>query len=522
MNKIKAILFDVDDTIYSHKLKRIPELTKKTLRALKEKGYYLGVCTSRFPREFYSLPQDDFKLFDMIIAGTGSIYIQNDEIIRVEKIEQDSVNRYMNYFKKNPDICYLWTELNGNCYFNKEPHERTKNHHSSWSGGCPEIKEYNGEELCNIIYYYVSDTQTQEIIDLADEGSLERWDSCGHLNPKGINKAYGLKNFCKHFNLSLDEIVCFGDGKNDISMIEMAGIGIAVGNGHEELKQHADYVCESIENGGIYHMCVELGLIEPIDTKIFFFDIDSTTYLHRIHDNPASTKLAFKKLKENGYKLYICTSRSYEEMSELPKDFLDVMDGIACLGGAHLILDGKHQMITMDHDEVKQVLQYLDEKNIIYRYCTSDGHGYLNRFDQEKHDLFYRLYQMVPPIKKYENEEVTHILYYVKDEEDVKKTNEILKNSSVVRLNLSSEATPYNIDKASAIENVVKHYGYTLENAVSFGDGRNDISMLLAAGIGIAMGNAHEDCKNIADYVTDAIDEDGLYNACVRFKWIEK
>ncbi len=262
MNKIKAILFDVDDTIYSHKLGKIPELTKKTLRALKDKGYYLGVCTSRFPREFYSLPQDDFKLFDMIIAGTGSIYIQNDEIVHVEKIERDSIQRYMDYFKKNPDICYLWTQLDGNCFFNKEPHERTKIHHSAWSGGCPTIKEYNGEELCNIIYYYVSDSQTQEIIKLADEGSLERWDNCGHLNPKGINKAFGLKNFCEHFNLSLDEVICFGDGRNDISMLEAAGIGIAMGNAHIDCKNIADYVTNNIDEDGLYNACVHFKWIE--------------------------------------------------------------------------------------------------------------------------------------------------------------------------------------------------------------------------------------------------------------------
>lgn len=520
MKNIKAILFDVDDTIYSHKLGRIPELTKKTLQALKDKGYYLGVCTSRFPREFYSLPQEDFKLFDMIIAGTGSIYIQKDEIIHVDKIEKESVMKYMEYFKKNPDICYLWTQLDGNCYFNKEPHERTKIHHSAWSGGCPTIKKWNGEELCNIIYYYVNDKQSEELIELADKGSLERWGNCGHLNPKGINKAYGVQNFCKHFNITPDEIICFGDGHNDISMIEMAGIGIAVGNGHEELKKHADYVCGNIENGGIYQICVKLGLIEPIESKVFFFDIDSTTYIHRIHDNPESTKLAFKKLREKGYKLYICTSRSYEEMRELPKHFLDAMDGIACLGGAHLILDGKHEMITMDHEEVKNVLNYLDEKGIVYRYCTSEGHGYLNKFDQDKCDLFYRLYQMVPPIKKYENEKITHILYYINSDEDKKNTNEILKNSSVVRLNVASEATAKGISKASAIEHITKHYGYTLDNCVAFGDGRNDISMLEAAGIGIAMGNAHDDVKAIADYVTNAIDEDGLYNACVHFGWI--
>ena len=521
MKKMKAILFDVDDTIYSHKLKRIPELTKYTIKKLKENGYILGLCTSRFPREFQSLPNDIFDDFDLVIADTGGIILKDNKIIHIESMNKEDIDQCIQYLDKQKNMFYLWVPVDGQPHFSSEPSEHLRQHNISWSGYCPTVQKYHNEPLTNILFFDADENQMNEIIEMVGRESVENWGTSGHINPKGINKAYGLQYFCNYFHLSLDEVVCFGDGRNDITMIENAGIGIAVGNAHQKLKKHADYVCDTIENGGIYDICVKLGFIEPIDTKIFFFDIDSTTYIHRIHDNPESTKLAFKKLRENGYKLYICTSRSYEEMKELPKHFLDAMDGIACLGGAHLILDGKHEMTTMDHEEAKNVLNYLDEKGVVYRYCTNDAHGYLNQFDQDKCDLFYRLYQMVPPIKKYENEEVTHILYYVNSEEDKKNTNEMLKNSSVVRLNVASEATAKGISKASAIEHIAKHYGYTLRNCVAFGDGRNDISMLEAAGIGIAMGNAHDDVKVIADYVTDHIEEDGLYNACVHFGWIQ-
>lgn len=522
MNKIKAILFDVDDTIYSHKLGRIPELTKKTIQLLKDKGYILGVCTSRFPREFYSLPQEDFKLFDMIIAGTGSIYIQNDKIIQVEKIEKDSVLKYMEYFKKNPDICYLWTKLDGDCYFNKEPHERTKKHHASWSGGCPTIKEWNGEDLCNIIYYYVTDKQTEEIIQLADEGSLERWSNCGHLNPKGINKSYGVQNFCKYFNITPDEIICFGDGHNDISMIEMAGIGIAVGNGHDELKKHADYVSDSIENGGIYTMCVQLGLIEPIDSKVFFFDIDGTTYRHDIHACPESTIHTLKQLRENGNKLCVCTSRNAEEMINLPKEFLGLFDGIIHLAGGYIHLDDQDFSFEVDSNDVKNAVDYLNENKIPYRYVTKELHGYLYHSTEFVRGLFNHQYNMIPPEKEYENEPVIHFQYYPFNEQQNHDLINIIQHSKITHLKFSHEVTQYNLDKSTAIQFVAKHYGYNRENTVAFGDGFNDVTMLESAQIGIAMGNGCDLAKNASDYVTDSIDQDGLYKACLHFGWINE
>jgi len=56
---------------------------------------------------------------------------------------------------------------------------------------------------------------------------------------------------------------------------------------------------------------------------------------------------------------------------------------------------------------------------------------------------------------------------------------------------------------------------------MAFGDGGNDISMLRHAGIGIAMGNAKDDVKAVADYVTDNVDEDGIMKALRHFNVIE-
>ena len=71
--------------------------------------------------------------------------------------------------------------------------------------------------------------------------------------------------------------------------------------------------------------------------------------------------------------------------------------------------------------------------------------------------------------------------------------------------------------KAQGIERFLKHYGWDRSQAISFGDGGNDVDMLEYTGIGVAMGNATEEPKRVADYVTDDVDHDGIMNALRHF-----
>ena len=262
-NKIKAFLFDIDDTLYSHQLNKVPELTQYTIQQLKNKGYILGVCSSRFPREFYSLPKDLFEPFQLVIADTGGIILENGQIIHVETMIKEDIDKYIHYLNQQENMYYLWVPTNGEPHFSKEPSEHLRQHHINWSGKCPSIHQYHNESLTNILFYNANENQMKEIIEMVGRESVENWTTSGHINPKGINKAFGLEYFCHHFDLKLEEVVCFGDGRNDITMIENAGIGVAVGNSHEKLKQFADYVCGNIEDGGIYTFCVDHHFIDP-------------------------------------------------------------------------------------------------------------------------------------------------------------------------------------------------------------------------------------------------------------------
>ena len=66
-----------------------------------------------------------------------------------------------------------------------------------------------------------------------------------HITDNDVNKAKGLKKAAEMINTRLNEIVSIGDGRNDISMLEETGYGIALNNAPEELKRVADYVTKN-------------------------------------------------------------------------------------------------------------------------------------------------------------------------------------------------------------------------------------------------------------------------------------
>ena len=76
---------------------------------------------------------------------------------------------------------------------------------------------------------------------------------------------------------------------------------------------------------------------------------------------------------------------------------------------------------------------------------------------------------------------------------------------------------PEAVSKASAIERMLGLLGLDRSQAIAFGDEENDLEMFGAVDYTVAMGNAIDALKQTATYVTDNVDEDGIYNACRYF-----
>lgn len=80
-----------------------------------------------------------------------------------------------------------------------------------------------------------------------------------------------------------------------------------------------------------------------------------------------------------------------------------------------------------------------------------------------------------------------------------------------------TDITAAQADKGKGLQALADYLGLNIDETMAFGDGGNDISIIKKAGIGVAMGNAGDNLKEVADYITTSVDEDGVKNALVHF-----
>ena len=87
------------------------------------------------------------------------------------------------------------------------------------------------------------------------------WDKAIDIIPLNSGKGIGIASVLKYYGLKKDESLAFGDGNNDIEMLQAVETGVAMGNASEDLKAVADFICKDVTEDGIYHFCVEHGFI---------------------------------------------------------------------------------------------------------------------------------------------------------------------------------------------------------------------------------------------------------------------
>ena len=265
---------------------------------------------------------------------------------------------------------------------------------------------------------------------------------------------------------------------------------------------------------------------------VVFVDCDGTL-TNSSNTISSNVKQAIKTLKDNGHAIYLCTGRSDKEISD---DILACnFDGIIGASGGFLKKNGdfifKHKF---DPLVLKGVLELLDKNDIYYQlecfdgvYCSDFVVDYLRQefapyFNEEILEKWVSMYQ---PLQKCDFDNVGKIAY-MHSQLSNQQLQELLPSQLRVYEDTFShdpskgEIGLSHVNKATAIDYVLSHY--YLDDVISYGigDGGNDIEMIEQCHIGIAMGNAKESVKEIADYITDTNDNDGVVMALKHYALI--
>lgn len=246
---IKAIFFDVDGTLLSHDTKKVPESTKEALKQLKKQNIKTFMATGRHNLELDDLPMEDL-IFDGYVLLNGQINIDHEgNLIGQQTISPKDTNTLVRKFKEK-DTAILLIEKD-QFYLNMidESVEAAQN---AISSPCPQVKEYSGNPISQCCIYGTKEQAKEFMKDLPD-CKISQWNPYAYdiLSKEG-GKTAGIESVLKHYGIKKEEIMAFGDGENDIEMLQYAKIGVAMGNAEEEVKEAADYITDHIDEDGIY------------------------------------------------------------------------------------------------------------------------------------------------------------------------------------------------------------------------------------------------------------------------------
>lgn len=248
--------------------------------------------------------------------------------------------------------------------------------------------------------------------------------------------------------------------------------------------------------------------------KAAFFDIDGTLIPHGEDKFPDSTLKALQLLKEKGIKVFIATGRPVTTITNAMNQF--AFDGYLALNGQYCYVDGqtvRNQYISQE--DIEKALPYFDEQQISCVFAEKD-YVYVNlisqqykEFHKDKEDLMNR----IDDVSRIQNHKTYQLMIFINEDQEVELFKHLNNCKSARWHPLFADIIPVDGGKNTGIDAIIKYLGLSLTEVIAFGDGGNDIDMLKHVGIGVAMGNASDKVKKVADYITTKDKEDGIYNA---------
>lgn len=246
------------------------------------------------------------------------------------------------------------------------------------------------------------------------------------------------------------------------------------------------------------------------DKKVVFFDIDGTL-LHEGSYIPPSTIAAIQQLRHNGVETFIATGRGPAMLSDIPEQL--GIDSFVCYNGQIVVHQGEVvYRNTLPTDALRRLTEHAGSNDHTLVYLGQHRGGSTKAND---HVVEQSLGELDMPIPTYDpnfhiEQAVYQTLLYCTPEEEHHYLDAYGEFDFIRWHPHAMDVINRGASKADGIRHFIETNGYRLENTYAFGDALNDLAMLQYVGTGIAMGNARVEAKEVADFVTKSILEDGI------------
>ena len=244
---IKAAFFDIDGTLLSFNTHRVSEGTVRAFDLLHRCGVRTFLSTGRPKVLIPPMPVD----FEGGITMNGALVRCEGEVLRRNPIPQADSEAWIDFAKRHSLSTMIFTEEG---MFASQVNDVARRLRDQLEFLMPDevpiddLREHEAYQIIALMPVALD----AEVGHLMPHCRLPRWHPAfSDIVCDGNSKAVGMDAVCRYLGISQSETLAFGDGANDIEMLQWAGIGVAMGNADDNVKAHADRVTTSVDDEGI-------------------------------------------------------------------------------------------------------------------------------------------------------------------------------------------------------------------------------------------------------------------------------
>lgn len=245
---IKAAFFDIDGTLLSFKTHRVSEGTVRAFSTLHAHGVRTFISSGR---PMILIPEMPVSFDAYITMNGGLVFTADNEVLLSNPIPREDSERWLDFAKEHRLCTMVFTATSMMVAQVNPIGLKIREQLEFQMPPVVDIDEMRGHEAYQLIAIMPRELDGQVGATLS-HCRLPRWHPAfTDIVAQGNSKAAGMEAICRHYGFRQEETLAFGDGGNDMEMLQWAGTGVAMGNAADEVKAAADMVTTDVDNEGI-------------------------------------------------------------------------------------------------------------------------------------------------------------------------------------------------------------------------------------------------------------------------------
>ncbi|MCF6136935.1 Cof-type HAD-IIB family hydrolase [Pseudalkalibacillus berkeleyi] len=256
----KIVFFDIDGTLLDHD-KKLPKGTVEAIKELDEKNIPMIIATGRAPFMFSGLRSElgiqSFVSFNgQYVSCEGECVFENplDETILKQLVTQSSEHDHPMVFLNTKE---------GRTTHVQHPHVQKSMDDLKLEHPKHDPDFYQGRSIFQALLYCDNNEKETFYRNAYQDFNFIRWHQYSiDVLPRTGSKAVGIEKMIEHLGYRQEDVIAFGDGLNDLEMLEYAGTGVAMGNAKNAAKKSADFITKAVDEDGIRYGLKHIGLID--------------------------------------------------------------------------------------------------------------------------------------------------------------------------------------------------------------------------------------------------------------------